>query len=115
MPLRWAAAMISSPGSASISLPSIETVTVAFFSSTASDIGEHLLLVGGVAVGRSPLEVGLDLAPEPPHGRRDGRHRRRPERADRRLAGRPGDPRADVVADVEQQVEIARAAVAVDD
>src|SRR6476619_6219305 len=107
MPLRWAAAMISSPGSASTSLPSIVTVTVAFFSSTASDIGQHLLLVGGVAMARSPLDVGLELAPEPAHGRGDGRHRRRPERADRGLAGRPGDAWADVVADVEQQVEVA--------
>src|SRR5258706_15477225 len=45
-------------------------------------------------------DVGLELVAEPADGGRDRRHGRRAERADRRLAGRPVDAGADVVAHV---------------
>src|SRR3954452_1131779 len=75
--------------------------------------------VGGTADADRGLDgtadVGLELRAEPHHRRGDRRHRRRAERADRRLARRPRDAGADVVADVEEHVDVARAPLPGDD
>src|SRR5688500_16333591 len=110
VPARSAAAMSSSPGRASTGRPSTLMVTVWTVSTSSatdrrSDLEGHPDGLGVTAVG----DVGLELGAEALEGGGDGRHRRRPERADRRLLGRPGDAGADVVADVEEQLEVARA------
>src|SRR3546814_3373587 len=58
--------------------------------------------------------VGDELVLEAHDRRGDRRDRRGAERADGGLLRRPGDPGADVVAHVEQQADVFRAAVAVE-
>src|SRR3954447_25497740 len=109
-----AAAMTSWPLGAVISRP----LTVSVTSSSSGIRG----LGGAVRQPRHRhgrlhrgTEVRLELVAEATEGRRDRRHRRRSERTDRGLARGPVDARADVVADVEEQVDVLRAAVPVDD
>src|SRR4051812_48298226 len=101
--------MRSSPGWASMSLPSIVTVTVVFFGAPAASDMQRLR--GSVDDGPTVLDVVLELVPEQLDGGGERRGRRRAEYADRRLPRWPGEPGADVVGHVEQQVEVARAAV----
>src|SRR4051794_11596964 len=77
----------------------------------------------------APGDLRLELRAEAPDGAHDRGHGRRTQRADRGLAGREGDrrqaglleaggrvgPGADVVADVEEEVDVGGSAVAVDD
>src|SRR3954454_7756756 len=75
--------------------------------------------VGGAADVNGGLDgtadVGLELRAEPHDRRGDRRHGRGPERADRGLARRPRDAGADVVADVQQHVDVAGTTLAGDD
>ena len=76
-------------------------------------------LPGGAAGGRPAqligaapvLDVHEELVAEHLDGRSDGRRDGRPEHADGGLLGRPGQPGGDVVAGVEEQVEVLLAAV----
>src|SRR6476659_5391452 len=113
VPVRWAAAMTSSPGLASMARPSIVTVTVVFFGASGgvSDTGDLRRIDDRAPV----LDVVLELVPEQLEGRRQRRRGRRAEHADRGLPGRPGQAGTDVVGHVQQEVEVARPAVAVDD
>src|SRR3954451_16045287 len=114
MPWRWAAAITSSPFLASISRPLTVIATASGRGGgggSESDMGR--LRVRHERAGRG--DVVLELVPEPSEGGRDRRHGGRPQRADRGLAGRPGDAGTDVVAHVAQEVEVLRAPVAVDD
>src|SRR5436190_16137094 len=86
--------MSSSPLCASIVRPLMATETVSFWTSVSATRATAFLDVQQVLVAES-----LDR-------RRDRRHRRRPERADRRLLRWPGDAGADVVGHVEQQLEV---------
>src|SRR5665213_3206740 len=64
-------------------------------------------------IGAAPLlDVDQELVAEHGDGRADRRRDGRPEHADGRLLGRPGHPRRDVVARVEQEVEVLLAAFA---
>src|ERR1700681_2979771 len=84
--------MIISPLPAVTSLPSRTIVTVS---------------AGGSAIGAGTfLDVDAELVPEHPDGRHDGARDGRAERADRRLPGRPGQTRGDVVAGIEHQVQV---------
>src|SRR4051794_24881979 len=65
--------------------------------------------------GNRATYVGLEFVAEPTHSGRDRRDGRRPERTDCRLAGWPVDSRTDVVADVEEQIDVLRATFTVDD
>src|SRR5258706_10790664 len=114
VPVRWAAAMSSSPGFASMSRPSTVTVTVVFLGASAgvSDTGVLRLDVDHRS---AVLDVVLELVAEQLEGRSQRGRGRRSEHADRRLARRPGQPRADVVGHVEEQVQIAGPPIAVDD
>src|SRR4051812_18509638 len=122
--------MMSSPLSAMISMPLRVTGTPSTGGASGAALAVSVMgapVRGGRLGGRDrrlrrarrPLlhalaDVGLELGPEPLEGRRDGRDGRGSERADRGLLGRPGDPRADVVADVHQQREVTGAAIAVE-
>src|SRR5579862_4254936 len=104
MPLRSAAAISSSPFSATMALPSIVIGTPSLTSGApsvvaVSDTGSRPRRRGDGHAGLDgPVHVGLELGAEALDGRRDRRHRRRAERADRRLLRRPRDAWADVVA-----------------
>src|SRR3954449_9235494 len=113
MPVRCAAAMSNSPGFASMSTPSMVTVTVVFFaaSAAASDTGDLRPVEDGAAV----VDVVLELVAEEPQCRRQRRRGRRAQHTDGGLPGRPREPGTDVVGHVQQKVEIAMPAVAVDD
>src|SRR5687767_5348730 len=120
VPLRSAASITSSPGLASIGLPLTVTSTVSEGAWT-SDTG-HLVRLGhvGLAADRhrrlgGATAVGDELVAEPHDRGRDRGHGARPERADRGLPRRPGDAGADVVADVEQQGDVVRSAMPVED
>src|SRR5687768_2726388 len=108
-----AAAITSCPLDAVISRPF--TVNVTSSSGTRGLrclVREPLHLHGRL---HRTTDVRLELVAEAADGGGDGRHGRGPERADRGLSRGPVDPGADVVADVEQQVDVRRTAVAVDD
>src|SRR5579859_26440 len=92
-PARSAAAMIISPAYASTSLPSRTIFTVSSGWLPAIRAGAF-------------LDVHHELVAEHPHGRHDRARDRRAERADRRLPGRPRETRGDVVAHVQQEVEV---------
>src|SRR5262245_5107097 len=111
-PCSSAASITSWPLGTSNSLPLIVTVTV----STAGAVSDTRALPLGYGVGGTGhrdrdrhrrSDVGLELLSEPRHGGRDRGDRRGAERADRGLAGRPSDRGAYVVADVEQEIDIA--------
>src|SRR5205807_2059836 len=109
-----AAAITSWPLGAVISFPLTVSVT------TSSATGHRLWSVVGQpghGDGRldGPTYVGLEFVTEATDGRRDRRHRGRAERADRGLSRRPVDARADVVAHVEQQVDVLGPALTIDD
>src|SRR6516165_7441503 len=114
MPWRWAAAISHSPGRASMSTPSTVTVTVVFFgASVESDMGR--LGLDGAHLRAAVRDVVLELVAEVREGGRQRSGGRRPEHADRGLLRRPSQAGADVVGHVEEQVEVTRAPVAVDD
>src|SRR4051812_9223761 len=110
--------MTSSPGLASSSFPSMVTVTVDF--GGASDMGRLLGFDGEGDVDRPTGDASFELVAEPADGADHRRYSRRTERADGRLAGREGHGRyaglfptgrgvgtgADVVSDVEQQIDV---------
>src|SRR3954468_2021973 len=98
-----------------MSRPSMVTVTVVFFGASAGESDTGDLHTDLVHDRTTVLDVVLELVAEQLERRRQRGRGRRPQYADRRLARRPGEPGADVVGHVEQQVEIARAAVALDD
>src|SRR5437588_6362916 len=104
MPARSAAAITTSPGCASMARPSTVTVTVSLLVccsvcdiSTAGSSGERALPV---------FDVDEELVAEHADGRDDRRGDGRAEDADRCLPRRPGQTRGDVVADVEEEVEV---------
>src|SRR4051794_9284066 len=103
-PCSSAASITSWPLGAVTGMPLMVSSTV----SCGSGIGRLLRLrqVRGAANVDGRLDgsthVGLELLAEPHHRRGDRRHRGGAERADRRLARRPADAGADVVADVEE-------------
>src|SRR5215213_7216452 len=105
--------MSNSPGLAWMSTPSLVTVTVVFFgaSAAASDTGHLRRVEDGAAM----IDVVLELVAEEMQGRRQRGRGRRAEHADGGLPGRPGETRTDVVGHVEEEIEIATPAVAVDD
>src|SRR4051812_20406368 len=105
--------MSNSPGLASMSRPSMVTVTVVFFgaSGAASDTGDLRPGEDGAAV----VDVVLELVGEQPQCRRQRRRGRRAQHADGGLPGRPGQSGTDVVGHIEEKIEIAAPAVAVDD
>src|SRR5581483_5191807 len=115
MPFASATAITSSPCRAAISRPLMVRVTVSLSSATGGLHGS----VGGAAQRdrrvERPAHIGLELVAEPADRGRDGRNGRRAERADGGLAGRPVDTGADVVADVEEQVDVLRATLPRDD
>src|SRR5215471_10199580 len=96
MPARSAAEIIISPCLASIVRPS---TTISGMARTRE---------GAAAV----LDVDEELVAEHLQRRRNRRRDRRPEHADRGLGRGPAQAGGDVVADIEQQVEIALAALA---
>src|SRR5438105_12207444 len=98
MPWRSAAAITSSPCRASMARPSTVTVTVSFCCSVC-----WLISPEGTA---ALLDVDEELVPEHAHGRGDRRGDGGAEHADRGLLGRPGQTRGDVVAHVEEEVEV---------
>src|SRR5437763_16322370 len=100
MPARSAAAMIISSGLAWTALPSTVMVIV---SGSASDFWSVPSAKGAAAF----LDVDQELVAKHLDGRGDRRWDRRPQHADRRLLGRPGEFGSEVVAHVEQQVEVA--------
>src|SRR5580658_951266 len=89
--------MIISPLLASTARPSMVRVTF-----------------GGVGFGaigaRHVLDVGQELVAEHAHAAHDGARDRGAEGADRGLLGGPGEAGGDVVAGVEEQVEVGLAA-----
>src|SRR5688572_24666431 len=93
--------MIISPLRASMTLPSTVIETVSTGVSVTSVIGAG-----------SVLDVDEELVAEHLDGRDDGHRRRRTQEADRGHRVREPEPGGDVVADVEQEVEVAHAAVA---
>src|SRR3954467_11078854 len=108
-----AAARTSWPFGAAISRP----LTVSVISPSGTRglrrlVGESVHRHGHFA--RS-ADVRLELMPEPADRGRDGRHGRGAQRTDRRLAGRPVDARTDVVADVEEHVDVFGSSLTVDD
>src|SRR4051794_22466895 len=107
--------MRSSPGLASISRPSTVTVTVVFFGASAGVSDTRDLRAGVIQHGAAVLDVVLELAAEELQRRRQRCGRRRTQHADRCLTRRPGEAGADVVGYVQEQVQIAGPAVAVDD
>src|ERR1044071_7037564 len=111
--------MTSSPGAASTGLPLIVRTTTSVGAWVSDTGGLRLGDVGLAADGDGrvarPAAVGEELVLEAHDGRRDRGHGGGAERADRRLAGRPGDPGADVVAHVEQEAHVLGPAVAVED
>src|SRR3954463_11544268 len=106
--------MTSSPGNASMSRPSTDTVTVVFFAASgASDTSD---LHARLADHRpAVLDVVLELGAEQLERRRQWRRCRGSQHADRRLARRPRETGTDVVGHIEQEIEVARASVPVDD
>src|SRR5687768_13695472 len=89
--------MSSSSGLASMATPFTVTVTVVLAGASCSVS----------ATWTPPLfDVEEVLVAEAVHRRDDRRDRRRAERADRRLLRRPCETGRDVVADVEQQLEV---------
>src|SRR6478609_3382939 len=114
--------MTSSPGLASTCLPS----TVMDTEVSTSVNGGHLLGCGVVGADegraldldgdlRRSADVGLELVLEAHDRRGDRRGGALAERADGGLLRRPVHADRDVVADVEQQVEVLGPAVAVED
>src|SRR3954452_11810953 len=101
--------MRSSPGFASMSRPSMVTVTVVFFGASAG-VSDTDDLRRGVDDRTPVLDVELELVAEQLEGRRQRRRGRGAEHADRGLPGRPREAGADVVGHVEQEVEVARPA-----
>src|SRR5579862_9213761 len=102
VPARSAALISSSPGRAVAGRPS-RTKGIDPSSEAWSSAGALATSVKGA---RPFLDVQQELVAEHLDGRGDGRGDRRPEHADGRLLGRPVQPRRDVVAHVEQQVEV---------
>src|ERR1700691_6208940 len=90
--------MSSSPGAASTLRPFTEIVTVDFTS---------------VKGASSLVDVLDELVAEHRDRRVHRRGNRRTEHADGRLLRRPGESRGDVVAEIEQQVEVFHAAATV--
>src|SRR5689334_15146347 len=128
--------MSSSPRRASTSRPSMVTLTVSGPGATEMRYrwseGHWLICTAfGVVTtsrprpsrrhpdlrGVAPLRVALhalpDLVREVVAQADHRRHRARPERADRRLPGRPAEARRDVVAEAQQEIEVLRAALPV--
>src|SRR5438270_10477974 len=105
MPARSAAEMTTSPGLASMARPSTVTVTVSLEVSVC-DISTAVSSIRTLAV----FDVDEELVAEHAHGRDDRGGDGRAEHADRCLLWRPGQTRGDVVADVEQEVEVLLAA-----
>src|SRR5258706_7074596 len=105
MPARSAAAITNSPGFAGTARPSMVIDRSPFWSAT-----RRLRNPRGAVD-----DVVLELITEVADRRRDGRHRRGSERADRGLPGRPRDARADVVGQIHEEIEVVGTAVAVDD
>src|SRR4051794_39023486 len=93
--------MIISPFLASTGRPSRMIVTVSSVSAMVSAIR-----AGAV------LDVDEELVTEHADRRHDRTGNRRPEGADRRLPRRPGQTRRDVVTDVEQEIQVRGAALA---
>src|SRR3954452_13037620 len=101
MPARSAAAITTSPGWASIARPS--TVTVRLAVCSVCDISTAV----SCAVRALPVfDVDEELVAEHADGRDDGRGDGRAEDADRCLPRRPGQTRGDVVAHVEEQIQV---------
>src|SRR5947209_10163914 len=103
MPARSAAAITTSPGWASIARPSTVTVRVSLAVCSVCDIST----AASCAVRALPVfDVDEELVAEHADGRDDRRGDGRAEDADRCLPRRPGQTRGDVVADVEEEVEV---------
>src|SRR3954454_1350408 len=103
MPARSAAAITTSTGCASIARPSTVTVRVSLAVCSVCDISTAV----SCAVRALPVfDVDEELVAEHADGRDDGRGDGRAEDADRCLPRRPGQTRGDVVAHVEEQIQV---------
>src|SRR5674476_1107994 len=112
VPARSAAAINISPLRAVTSRPSRGNVTCP--SATSGDtVWAGSAVVARSSIGTAPLlDVDEELIPEHLDGRTDGRRDGGPQHADGGLLGWPGQPGSDVVAGIEQEVEIFFPAVA---
>src|SRR5579884_438982 len=112
VPARSAAAMTSSPFRAVVGRPSREKVTASSSVNGGAGVSAERpvpvpgcgarSLIGAPAV----LDVNEELVAEHVDGRVDRGGDRRAEHADGRLLRWPGEPRRDVVGDVEEEVEV---------
>src|SRR5664279_4787283 len=107
VPARSAAAMSSSPLCAVTSRPSRVNGTVSADPSCPGPWAAVCSPIGAPAL----LDVDEELVAEHLDGRADGGGDGRPEHADGGLLGRPGQSGGDVVARIEEQVEVLFAAV----
>src|SRR4051812_27711607 len=109
-----AASMTSWPLAAGISRP---LTVIVSSSSGIGGLGRSLVRRAGQLHGRGDrtADIRLELMTEPTHCAGNRRHRRGTERADRGLPRRPVDTGTDVVAHVEQQIDVLRSTFAVDD
>src|SRR5580692_9781487 len=112
VPARSAAAISISPFMAVAGRPSrVKWISSSGASAAATWAGS--VVVARSVKGTAPLlDVDEELIAEHLDGRPDGRRDRRPQHADGGLLGRPGEPGGDVVAGVEQEIEILLPAVA---
>src|SRR5674476_961742 len=112
VPARSAAAINISPLRAVTCRPSRVNVTCPSATSGGT-VWAGSAVVARSTIGTAPLlDVDEELIPEHLDGRSDGRRDGGPQHADGGLLGWPGQPGGDVVADIEQEVEVVFPAVA---